>query len=99
MPGIVANGRMMWYCVPSVIRMSSISSFKPSAFMVFIFARTTSVLPAAATSRSTPEPILPSAMPEFPSTTAPAIAPSRLIRVSRLSLIFAMIYFLELLVP
>ncbi len=52
------------------------SSFRFSAFIVFIFARTTSVLPAAATSRSTPVPAEPSIMPLFASTSAQHIAPS-----------------------
>src|SRR6478672_7353644 len=75
-PALSVIGRMMWYCLPSVIRMSSMPSLRPSDFMVFILARTTSVLPAPATSRSTPPPALPRTMPLFESTTAAAVAPS-----------------------
>jgi hypothetical protein len=42
-PGDFTTGRITCYCLPSVIRMSSISSFRLRAFMVFSFARTTSV--------------------------------------------------------
>src|SRR5690606_26790815 len=67
---------MMWYCLPSEMRMSSISSFRLSAFIVFSLARTTSVLPAVAASTSMPEPTWPSDMPLLLSTSATSMAPS-----------------------
>src|SRR6185436_8358435 len=76
MPFFARTGRMMWYCLPSVMRMSSMVSFRPRLFIVFSFARTTSVLPAAASSRSSPAPAEPSIMPLLASTRAAHIAPS-----------------------
>ena len=46
------SGRIRWYCLVSVIRMSSTWSLSLSISMVRILARTTSVLPAAAMDRS-----------------------------------------------
>ncbi|MNX61032.1 hypothetical protein D3C86_919560 [compost metagenome] len=57
--------------------------------MVRSLARTTSVLPAAATSRSTPEPIWPRIMPLLESTSAAHRAPSQVISSSMDCLIFA----------
>ena len=51
-PSCLLTGRNKWYCSPKVIRMSSMLSFKSNNCMVFILARNTSVLPAAAISKS-----------------------------------------------
>ena len=56
-------GRIRWYCLPKLIRMSSISSFKLRKRMVSILARTKSFCPVAAMSRSMPEPIEARVMP------------------------------------
>src|SRR5689334_6078073 len=68
----------MWYWLSSVIRMSSIFSEMFSISIARSLARTTSVLPAAATVRSSslPPPTVPSAMPLVWSTRATPIAPS-----------------------
>jgi len=50
--GLLERGRIRWYWVPSVIRMSSIWSLRLSATIAAFFARTTSVFAAPAASRS-----------------------------------------------
>jgi len=71
-------GRIRWYCLPSVIRMSSMSSRRFRFFIVLRLARTTSVLPAAATSRLrlAPPPFTPRVMPLSLSTSAAPRNPS-----------------------
>jgi len=69
---------MRWYCLLSVMRMSSMTSSRRRDSIVRIFARMTSVFPAAATSRSRyfPPPIAPSDMPLSQSTSEAPRAPS-----------------------
>src|SRR3954452_25543862 len=69
---------MMWYCLSSVIKMSSMDCCRPRSAIVRSLACTTLLLPAAATSRSRSIglPAVPSAMPLLLSTRATPSAPS-----------------------
>src|SRR6187402_102050 len=76
--------------------MSSMVSLRLSAFMVLRLARTTSVLPAAATSRliGPAPPSEPSIMPLLLSTTHDPSAPSRFMILESESLMFATVLLL-----
>lgn len=63
--------------------MSSILSLRFKALEALRFARTTSVFPAAATSRSIPLPVVARARPDSLSTNAAAIKPSMLLSESK----------------
>lgn len=83
---LLSSGRSKWYWRASVIRMSSMVSFRPSCSAIRRLARTTSVLPAAANSRlSSAPPVMPSAMPLSLSTSAAPTKPASECRCSRLS--------------
>jgi len=67
-----SSGRMTWYCLVRLIRMSSIVSLSLRLLATLRLAFTTSALPAAASSRLTPVPSPARSMPLSASTSAAA---------------------------